>query len=66
MSIPSEFDIHENGQTRLTVPGEQTSLLPLPDELIPTLRDEEELDTQPNTPVPSSHVHTSQDATLPL
>lgn len=61
-----ELDIHESGQTRLAVPGEQTSLLPLPDELIPTLRDTEPLDNPEPTPVPLGHDHVSQDQTLPL
>ncbi len=29
------FDVHESGQLRLTVAGEQVSLLALPDEWIP-------------------------------
>lgn len=41
----SDFDIHENGQLRITAAGEQTTLLPIPDEKIapssgPDLRSE--------------------------
>ena len=41
---PDYADEHESGQFRLAVPGEQVSLLPLPDSLIPCLRDAETLD----------------------
>ena len=62
---PDYADEHESGQFRLAVPGEQVSFLPLPDSLIPCLRDTETLDNPEPSAVPLSHVP-AQAETLPL
>jgi len=59
------FDEHENGQTRLGVAGEQVSLLPLPDELIPTTHEEAPTGTPCNCGVRSEH-SSSHDLVCPV